>query len=514
MTHKILEGLLPLAEPIDSIYAMQGNPRRGDVDSVAKSLDKFGQHRPIVVQRSTNEILIGNHTHKAAVKLGWDRIAVLFTDDDRETALARSLADNRTHDSGTYDDAELAAMMAEVNQADESLLIQAGFDEQEIDSLLASLETPEEPIPSKPKVEDPVQDPDELREDIQVERVDAKDRQNSQFQGYQGEPGEPMLFIGDCLDVLAELPDDCIDAVVTDPLGGMNAKRDKNEGDEENWWRYVPGPDFWNEISRVMKPGAHMAVLGTPTTFHRLAVVIEECDLPLRDTLVWMFTHCMPMAAVDIGMQVDQARGGDGFPYLKEVANMSDDDRSRFEAKDDNEWNGWSTGLKPSWRPILLHRKSFDGVVTDQVMSEGTGAINIDATRVGDEEREVPGGGTSTFGRWPANVILDGDVGLDVGDWARYFLSTGPTMTERSVGLPAGRSNNHPKVRPVDLTRWLVRLVTPPGGVVLDPFCGSGTTGVAAIDEGMAFIGIDRNERWITDVAQHRLAEARNRRDG
>lgn len=522
---------------------MTGNPRRGDVEAVAKSLKRLGQHRPIVVQRSTGEILVGNHTYLAAVSLGWDEIAVLFTDDDRETAVARALADNRTHEAGTYDSTELAAMIAEIGEADRSLLDDAGFARDEIEALLAVAGASVEPdVDDNSKHQPPVAPNDQVShhdeapaDDIDVERVEPRQRQESQFDPYDGEAGDSRLFVGHCLDVLAEFPDKCVDSVITDPLGGVSTERTTKDDLGEGWWGSVPGPDFWREILRVMKPGAHCAVIADTTNFHRVAIAAEEAGLEMRDTLVWLYGHGQAMG-VDVGMKVDKRMGGDGRPYFKTISGMTDSQREEFIAsRSDNRWDGWSSALKPAWKPILLlRRKPTAGSIASSVIAHGTGAINIDGCRIDSEERQASvywintreskieghgneiiktrvATGKTTLGRWPSNVVVDEEVYVDLGTSARYFLCASARRSERDAGLPAGRANDHPKVRPADLMRWLVRLLTPPGGVVLDPFCGSGSTGVAATSEGMGFVGIDRNERWITDIARFRLADAKAR---
>jgi site-specific DNA-methyltransferase (adenine-specific) len=218
------------------------------------------------------------------------------------------------------------------------------------------------------------------------------------------------------------------------------------------------------------------------------------------------------------------------------------------------QWQGWGTALKPAWEPIIVARKPLVGTVAENVLTHGTGGINVDGCRVGTEtltyiagetggeggkcgarkRAEVP---TTVTGRWPANLIHDGSeevVGLfpanvKGGTWnrtagARHFNNDGePTDyqtsgSDSSSGSAArffycakaskadrGGDNKHPTVKPTDLMRYLCRLVTPPGGVVLDPFTGSGSTGKAATLEGFRFIGIEREAEYV-QIAKARIA--------
>lgn len=536
----ILEGLAGMATPVDQVKPMSGNPRRGDVEAVARSLERFGQHRPIVVQRSSGEIIAGNHTFLAAVSLGWDQVAVLWTDDDRETAVARSLADNRTHEEGGYDNAELAALMAEVAAVDDTMLESAGFQADEIDALLQLAAPPPELNTVQSEPFDVVAADDAPVQEVTVERVEPSNRERSEqvVVDYEGAPGEAQLLVGDCLDALAEFPDNTFDCCVTDPLGGVKPQGERMTEEDlgPGWWRWVPGPDFWREVKRVVKPGGYVVILAGTTTWHKVALAAEDGGLEMRDTLMWLFGTGMP-TGIDVGMQVDKRSGGKGDPYFRKVTGMTDEQREAWLAarEESNPWYGWSTALKPAWKPILLFRvKPHKGSAAESVMKWGTGAMNIDGCRVESGERDamtsyrnrsesVAGGhgselsktrvvtGKTTLGRWPATVLVDEEAADEVGEVARFFVTAPARKAERNAGLPAGEVNDHPRVRPVELMRWLVRLVCPPEGVVLDPFCGSGSTGVAAVEEGFGFVGIDRNERWVTDIAQHRIAEARVR---
>lgn len=149
----IAPDLAPLARDITTLSLLEGNPRKGDVASVARSLEKFGQRKPIVALRD-GTVIAGNHTLQAARSLGWDQIAVVLVDDDDVTAKAFALADNRTAELGTYDDEALAAMLLEVQEHDE-LFAASGWDAASVDELLSSMEP--EVLPPVPAV-----DPDDV----------------------------------------------------------------------------------------------------------------------------------------------------------------------------------------------------------------------------------------------------------------------------------------------------------------------------------------------------------------
>jgi hypothetical protein len=148
----VVPQLQGLCVPVEGLRTMTGNPRRGDVDAVMRSLDAFGQRKPIVARESTGEVIAGNHTFMAAVKLGWSEIAVVWVDDDDATAKAFALADNRTAELGGYDDELLAGMIAEVMSADLGLLAAASYTADDLDALLAdTLPVEELPVPETRK---------------------------------------------------------------------------------------------------------------------------------------------------------------------------------------------------------------------------------------------------------------------------------------------------------------------------------------------------------------------------
>jgi DNA modification methylase len=334
------------------------------------------------------------------------------------------------------------------------------------------------------------------------------------------------VLTGDCRDVMATLEPESIDAIVTDPPYGL-------EFMGKGWDRGVPGEEFWTAALRVAKPGAHLVAFGGTRTYHRLTCSIEDAGWEIRDGLLWLY--------------------GSGFP---KSLNLGD---------------GRGTGLKPGWEPIVLARKPLIGTVTENVARYGTGALNIDACRIdfasAEDERETKeknrhedfgsgarenrvygaddrarseSGNYDAPGRWPANVVLDEDAAAlldaqsgvstsrageprasaepgagwgmtstgaeynDTGGASRFFYCAKASRAERNAGPT---KNIHPTVKPLDLMRWLVRLVTPPDGLVLDPFTGSGSTGCASLPERCRFLGIELENEYA-EIARHRLARA------
>lgn len=337
------------------------------------------------------------------------------------------------------------------------------------------------------------------------------------------------LILGDCQAILPYIPMNSIDSVVTDPPYGLNFMG-------QGWDNGVPGAEFWTEILRVLKPGGHLVSFGGTRTFHRLTSVIEDSGFEIRDCLMWLY--------------------GQGFPKSHNIA------KADSKAVD---WDGWGTALKPGWEPIILARKPIEGTVVENILKYNTGGLNIDACRVSGEpspsvkrrknaapKESIGSTGWVTparpesyneqrageqLGRWPANLILDEESGLELdkqsgnrpgctrpskakplskfrpnqgnyaaqgpiypdnGGASRFFYCAKASKHDR------GKNNTHPTVKPVLLMQWLCRLITPPNGIILDPFCGSGSTLKAAELENFKWIGIDKEEEYI-NIAKLRL---------
>jgi site-specific DNA-methyltransferase (adenine-specific) len=369
------------------------------------------------------------------------------------------------------------------------------------------------------------------------------------------------LHAGDCRDFMARLPPGSIDACVCDPPYHLHATlprfaktggADRAVSRAASFGRHGrgfmgkawDGGDIafkvrtWRAVYRLLKPGAYLIAFSSTRTFGRMQVAIEEAGFITHPFIAWIF--------------------GQGFPKAHRVvaSGLTDLDRAT------QGWDGWRYGtqsLKPAIEPIYVGQKPFeDGLTgTENVIKHGTGALNIDGCRVPADDQEAlarnwdrettndirggqytngrSGGVARTTeagdGRWPANVVHDGsaevvalfpdsngsliekpcdrefkafaDGGLggprgprgfgDTGSAARFFYSA-KADTDHRIG------SAHPTVKPLDLVRWLVRLVTPPGGLVLDPFAGTGTTGEAAWHEGLRATLIEADPQSQADI--------------
>lgn len=367
------------------------------------------------------------------------------------------------------------------------------------------------------------------------------------------------LYQGDNREVLPLLG--TVDAVVTDPPYGLAFMG-------KRWDYDVPSVETWQEVLARMKPGAHLLAFAGTRTQHRMAQRIEDAGFEIRDVLAWVFGSGFPKSldvskAIDASAGAERETVG----TITKTQSYGRDGNTTYGAGPDYagamkitapataeaaRWEGWGTALKPALEPITLARKPLAGTVAANVTTYGTGGINVDACRVDGPAwywgNYVSGGqfgsgkpvtnpASHPLGRWPANVIHDGSEEAAAalgGEASRFFYSAKASRDEREHGLReleivsgaeltgraegsaglqspragaghgAGLRNTHPTVKPIDLMRYLCRLVTPPGGVVLDPFAGSGSTLLAARAEGFRAIGIELDPDYC-EIATHRL---------
>lgn len=404
------------------------------------------------------------------------------------------------------------------------------------------------------------------------------------------------------------LADNSVDSIVTDPpyeLGFMGKDWDKS-GIANN-------VEVWKEALRVLKPGGHLLAFSGSRTYHRMTCAIEDAGFEVRDQIMWVYGSGFPKS-LNVSKAIDKSLGAiretvrvaprpatsgtmagstETRPWIEKSRELgyhevAGDTPASASA---SAWRGWGTALKPAHEPICVARKPLCGTVATNILRHGTGALNIDACRVGDNggcagagagagagARVYASGLNGTFaprieglGRWPANFIHDGSAEIvrafpnskstggrtvrrgggdyvggngnnqisftnddpgygDDGSAARFFYCPKASKRDRDAGLEnfnslpratmgsgiggqpdqqrANNKNTHPTVKPTDLMAYLVRLVTPPGGLVLDPFMGSGSTGKACMREGFSFIGIDLQAEYV-EISRARIIAAK-----
>ena len=351
-------------------------------------------------------------------------------------------------------------------------------------------------------------------------------------------------------------------------LTATNKKGKKSQGGFMNQkWDYdVPSVETWQEILRILKPGGHLLSFGGSRTYHRMAVNVEDAGFEIRDQIMWIYGSGFPKG-VNISRDIDKILGKtrskkkiefknstnticfsgeknprqwveqakkDGFILIDENKSISDEAIK---------WDGWLTNLKPAHEPIILARKPLmENSVAENVLKWGTAGLNIDDCRV-LHNFTSNNSNAHKKGRHPANVIHDGSDEVlnlfpvtrsgnnnymkrsskdlegntssaygaesrsygskmvsygDKGSAARFFYCAKASPKERE------KFNKHPTVKPIKLMEYLVKLITPINGTVLDPFMGSGSTGIAAKLNNFNFIGIENNKEYL-EIAQKRI---------
>ena len=382
-----------------------------------------------------------------------------------------------------------------------------------------------------------------------------------------------QVINGNNIDILKKYDDDTFDSIVTDPPYGI-------EFLGKDWDKNTGAMETWQECFRVLKPGGHLLAFSAARTYHHLATNIEMAGFEIRDQLMWLYGTGFPKSS-DVGKKIQKRQGveeyGDFVDTTKNVGfGMTDHQRVKAgvewstkatkvgsvkctspEAK---QWEGWGTHLKPAHEPIVMARKPFKGSTVDNVLEHGTGALNIDASKIGNESR------------FPSNVIIDEEAGamLDaqapktgnghraktkvtgygkfgggsssyagagekvdgLSGASKFFYCPKVSRAERHVGLEKmpeavfgdvkgcyddgkrfaskhqelqSLGNNHPTVKPVELMKYLIRLVTPENGKVLDPFNGSGSAGMACVELGHDYVGCELDPEYV-EISKKRIS--------
>ena len=378
---------------------------------------------------------------------------------------------------------------------------------------------------------------------------------------------------GDCVELMRALPENSIDAIVTDPPYGLSPDGKARTWDDiedgktrggfmgKGWDAAVPGVTWARECYRVLKPGGAIVAFGGQRTIHRLTVSLEDAGFSIRELFGWLNWQGFPKS-LDASKALDAHHGAE-----REVVGQADrktgpgrhlaalagkpgesttPDITAPATEDARTWEGYGTALKPCLEPAVIARKPLIGTVAENLLEWGTGALNIDGCRhsygdeawpgpqeVGDPHRfaGTTGGSFASFsksdpvaghalGRWPSNVYATAKASRGEREAGCEGLPgrTGAETVEREEGSAgtqspragAGRTastvrNHHPTVKPVKLMRWLCVLVgCQPGSLILDPFAGSGTTGIAALRAGFRFLGMEREPEYV-EIARARI---------
>jgi DNA modification methylase len=345
-----------------------------------------------------------------------------------------------------------------------------------------------------------------------------------------------MIYHGNCLDVMKRIPDNTYSAIVTDPPYAIDLLG-------KDWDKCLPDERYWKEALRIVKPGGYIFAFGGSRTFHRLCVKIEDSGWIIKDMFLWLYGSAMAKSH-DISKAIDEHLGaereeiivsgskarnpkasGGGKqkkqgtrPFIERAKKrgyhvMKSDKPVTTQAMD---FDGYGTGLRPSHEPIIVAMKPLDKNYHTNALKHGVSGLDIQGNRTGDDDitvshnkgnayshsygekgtKPTPSHKTQHKGRHPANVVIDPIIAAQfkrIANADRYFYVAKPTKKEK------GYFNNHPSVKPLELMRYLLRLLKQPNNAtyILDPFCGSGSTIVASEQLGIRCDGIEMNEEYI-----------------
>ena len=537
---------------INSLIEWGNNPRVNDhaVSKVARSIERFGFASPIIAKQADKPpyvVLAGNTRLKASKEIGLSSVPVRFLNLSQTEAELFAIADNKLGEISDWDEDMLKDILDALPEND---LDDIGFSSEELEILLEGVDTE---LP--PEDDNAVYDTDyEDADNLDLERVKIAE------EGGIYQVGSQYVMCGDCVEILRSFPDNSIDSIVCDPPYGIGFMG-------KDWDHSVPTEEWARECFRVLKHGGHIVAFGATRAIHRMVVALEDEGFEIRDMINWLYFSGFPKS-MDISKQIDKMKGVER-EVVGEREKLESWQGGSFRARDTGyeqtsipitkptteeaiHWSGWGTALKPAQEPAILCRKPIEkGLnVSENVLKWGTGAINIDACRFGygdpcwvgpqepsnlkpyirnveQRKSQAANHKNVTFqdhdlGRWPANIYQcakpsrsERETGLD--DLQSKKGHEAVHRKEGTAGLEnpragAGRTasevkNFHPTVKPTKLMAWLCRLLTPKGGIVLDTFLGSGTTGVSASMEGFKFIGTEMNPEYC-DIALQRIKHA------
>ena len=293
---------------------------------------------------------------------------------------------------------------------------------------------------------------------------------------------------------LKEIKDNSIDAIVTDPPYGINLEE----------WDKIPDKSIWNDSLRVLKPGGFLLCFSSIQYQHIFTQQLLDCGFLFQDVLLWVYLNGR-VPPIDLDKKIDKELGIEreivgqynyiqGSPNSNKKDNYTQKKNKTKASTHSQEWEGFGSGLKTAYEPIIMVQKPFEGTLAQNVLKYGVGALNINSTRIPYDKGETKvGHNPHPLGRVMANVIQSESF----GEYQKFFF-VGKVRDGKRTG------NIHPTVKPVELMNCLNTLVSRQGQIILDPFMGSGSTGVSALSLDREFIGYENIEKHFV-IAKDRL---------
>ena len=527
---------------IDDLQPAPDNPRINAhvVERVAKSIKAYGFAAPIVSQMD-GTILAGHTRWKAAKILNLEKVPCRFIDITGEKARLYRIADNKLGELADWDLDKLGKELEELTENYKLELNDMGFSDDELLKYM---------------------DIDILENEEEDQQTDFEALDNKEYEpgetfetGKVIEVGTGKIICGCCIETMRKMPEASIDSIVCDPPYQINFM-----GSATGWDKEFDSDEWSRQCLRVLKPGGHLIAFAATRTIHKIMVSVEKAGFEIRDLISWIYFSGFPKS-MNISKQIDKMAGAEREiigkhprPAKPKVGTFNASFEEAMITKpatpDAIKWDGWGTGLKPAQEPAVLARKPMEkGLsITANVLKHSTGSLNIDKSRFGYGDpcwvgsQEPPSKepirkrhGSTGFGETFSNSDSMGMIRYTVSDLGRWpaniYQCAKPSRSERDQGLEnfepikgheavnrkegsaglenpragSGRTasevkNYHPTVKPVKLMDWLVGLVTPLDGVVLDTFGGSGTTGLAANLAGYKWILIEKNPDYCSII--------------
>lgn len=306
---------------------------------------------------------------------------------------------------------------------------------------------------------------------------------------------------------LEGIENNSLDALITDPPYGISFQA-------HYWDKDLPKPEIWENAIEKLKPGAFGLVFSSVRLMHRLMVALEDSGFLIKDVLFWAYLNGMPKSR-NVGLNIDKELGVESkvvghYNYVQGYKKggaetyTNQDKKNKYAPASDlgQKYNGAGLGIKPAYEPIILIQKPIEkGLnVAENIIKYGTGALNLEETRIPYEKGEEGKVGHNPHpkGRVSANIIRTEafEDGYD-----KFFLV--PKVRQKAEDF-----NHHPTLKPVELMQHLVKLLTFKNQLVLDPFMGSGSTGMACLELDRSFTGFELEVEYF-EIAQKRLSKCK-----